>query len=119
MKIKKKNKSKQLKIKKTTANTNANSYKNELLLSKKKEIFKNIYSERLDRIDELTKKNNYDELNFIVENIGDKTMIFLNNIKIGKLKLEEAKNLQEDFNKLLKNIQKRNKYEKEKIVKKY
>ena len=46
-------------------------------------------------------------------------MIFLNNIKTGKLKLEEAKNLQEDFNKLLKNIQKRNKCEKEKNVKKY
>ena len=97
------------------------------MLSKKKEIFKNIYSERLDRIDELTKKNNYDKLNFIVENTGAKTnftevkdpMIFLNNIKTGKLKLEEAKNLQEDFNKLLKNIQKRNKCEKEKNVKKY
>ena len=31
-------------------------YKNKLLLSKEREIFKNIYSERLDKIEELNKK---------------------------------------------------------------
>ena len=34
-------------------------------------------------------------------------MVFLNDIKTGKLKLEEAKNLQEDFNKLIKKYSKR------------
>ena len=33
-------------------------------------------------------------------------MVFLDNIKTGKRKLEEAKNLQEGFNELLKEIQK-------------
>ena len=42
--------------KKQIANTNANYYKNELLLSKKREMFKNIYSERLGRIEKLSKK---------------------------------------------------------------
>ena len=71
---------------------------------------------RLDRIEELTKKSNDDELNFIIESSDDETnftkvedpMIFLNDIKTGKLKLEEGKNLQEDFNKL-KSIRKGNK----------
>ena len=59
--------------KKQLANTNANYYKNEFFLSKEKEISKNIYNKRLDRIEELTKKNNYDDLNFIVESSGDET----------------------------------------------
>ena len=42
--------------KKQLADTNANDYKNELLLSKEREILKNIYNERLNRIEELTKK---------------------------------------------------------------
>ena len=42
--------------KKQLANTKANDYKNELLLSKEREIFKNIYNEGLDRIEKLAKK---------------------------------------------------------------
>ena len=38
-------------------NINANDYKNKLLLPKEREIFKNIYNERLNKIEELTKKN--------------------------------------------------------------
>ena len=33
-------------------------------------------------------------------------MVFLNNIKTGKINLEEVKNLQEDFNELLKKMRK-------------
>ena len=40
-------------------------------------------------------------------------MVFLNDNKTGKLKLEEAKSLQEKSNGLLKNIQKGNKSEKQ------
>ena len=62
------------------------------MLSKGKQIFENIYNERLDRIEELTKKINYDELNFIVENSSDgikftkvaDPMAFLHNIKTRK-----------------------------------
>ena len=41
--------------KKQLANIN-DDYKNKLLLSKEREIFKNIYNERLDKIEELNKK---------------------------------------------------------------
>ena len=76
----------------------------------RKKIFKNIYNKRLDRIEELTKKINYDDLNFIVESCGDETnfidledpIVFLSDIKTVTLKLEEAKNLPKDVNKLLK-----------------
>ena len=82
------------------------------MLSKEKEIFKNIYNERLDKIEESTKKINYDNLNFVVESGGNETnftnledlTVILNDIKTDKLKLEEVKKLQEDFNKHLKNI---------------
>ena len=36
---------------------NISDYKDDLLRSKEREIFKNIYSKRLDKIEELTKKN--------------------------------------------------------------
>ena len=93
------------------------------MLSKERELFKNISNERLNRIEELTKNINYDELNFFVQNRGDENnftrvedpVVFLNDIKTGKFKIEEAKNLQEDFNKLIKNNRKGNKSEKQKI----
>ena len=36
---------------------NDDDYKNKLLLSREREIFKNIYNERLDKSEELNKKN--------------------------------------------------------------
>ena len=89
------NKQKQLKIKKEKQvkaikdNTSTNYYKNELLLSKEKEIFKNTYSERLDRLEGLTKKINYYDLNLTVESSCNETdfidledsFVFLNNIR--------------------------------------
>ena len=46
------------KIKAIQVNSNNDDdYKNRLLLSKEREIFKNIYNERLDKIEELNKKN--------------------------------------------------------------
>ena len=92
------------------------------MLSKKKEIFKNLYNEKLDRVEELTKNINYDNLNSIVQSSGNETnfievedpMVFLNDIKRGKWKLEKTKNLQEGFRKLLKNIWKGNKSERQK-----
>ena len=103
--------------KKQLANTNSNYYRNELLLSKEREMFKDIYNERLDKIEELTKKINHDDLSLFVQSSGDKTdlteaedpIVFLSNIRTDKIKLEEAENLQEDFNEYLKRIQKGNK----------
>ena len=98
--------------KKQLANTNSNYYRNELLLSKEREMFKDIYNERLDKIEELTKKINHDDLSFFVQSSGDKTdltkaedpIVFLSNITTDKINLEEA-----DFNEYLKKIQKGNK----------
>ena len=38
-------------------NTIVNGYKNKLLLSKEREILKNIYNERLNKLEKLAKKN--------------------------------------------------------------
>ena len=46
-------------------------YKNKLLISKEKEIFKDIYNKRLDKLEELNNKFNYDNLRYLVESIGD------------------------------------------------
>ena len=92
-------------------------YKNKLLLSKEREIFKNIYHERLDRIEELNKKIDYDNLKCIVKGTGEEfafdksenPQAFLNGIKRRTISLEEAKNLQKDYNEYLKKIRKGNK----------
>ena len=86
------------------------------MLSKERGILKNVYNEIVDTIEELTKKNNYDSLNSVVENSGDEAnltkvedpMVFLNDIKTSKVKLNEVKELQEDLNKLLQKIRKGN-----------
>ena len=46
-------------------------YKNKLLISKEREIFKDIYNKRLDKIEELNNKIDYDNLKYVVENSGD------------------------------------------------
>ena len=68
-----------------------------------KEIFKNIYNERLDKIEELSKKNISDNIKFIAESSGNETgftkvedpIVFLNNIRTNKMTIERAKNLRE------------------------
>ena len=51
---------------KQTVNINRDSYKDKLLLSKEREIFKDIYNKRLDKIEELNNKIDYDNLEYIV-----------------------------------------------------
>ena len=46
---------------------------NELWFQKEREIFKNIYNKRLNKIDELSKKIYYDGLKFIVNSNGLET----------------------------------------------
>ena len=87
--------------------------RNKLLLSKEREMFKNIYNEGLDKIKELKKKIDYNNLKYIIistcqEFEFDKSkdpLVFLNDIKKGKLLLEEAKNLQKDYSEYLKKVQ--------------
>ena len=76
------------------------------------EIFTNIYNERLDKIEELTKKINFDNLKYFAEESGletdfsakDDPITVPNDIKTIKITIEEAKASQEDFNKYLKMI---------------
>ena len=100
------------------ANFNNDDYKNKLLLSREGEIFKNIYNRRLDKIEELTeKKNDYNNLEYTFISSGEEfefdksghPVLFLIDIKKGKISLEEAKNLQQDYEKYLKQVQKGNK----------
>ena len=53
--------------KKQPANNNEDNYKNRLLVSKEREIFKNVYNERLNKIEGLTKKINFDDLKYDTE----------------------------------------------------
>ena len=97
-------------------------YKNKLLLSKEREIFKNIYSERLDKIEELNKKNDYNNLKYPAISTGEEfdfdksenPLAFLNDIKTGKISLAEAKKLQKDYNEYLNKIRKGNKSDEQK-----
>ena len=109
---------KQIKVihdnKKQIANTNAD-YKNRLLLSKERENFKNIYYERLDKIEESNQKIDYNNLKYTVMSSGEEfefdksedPLNFLNDINTGKISLEEAKNLQNDNEEYLKKDTKR------------
>ena len=92
-------------------------YKNKLLISKEREIFKNIYNKRLDKLEELNNKIDYDNLKYAAERIGDEysfnkikdPIALLNDIKKGKISLEEAKEKQKDYYNYLNTIRKGNK----------
>ena len=49
---------------KQIVNINKDDYNNKLLLSKEREIFKDIYNKRIDRIEELNNKVDYDSLKY-------------------------------------------------------
>ena len=96
---------------------NKDDYKNKLLLSKEREIFKDIYNKKLDKLEELNNKIDYNNLKYITANnrssytfseIED-PITFLNEIKKGKKSLEEAKITQENFLEYLNVIRKGNK----------
>ena len=91
-------------------------YKNKLLISKEREIFKDIYNKRLDKLEELNNKIDYDNLKYVVERSGDEysftkikdPIALLNDIKKGKISLEEAKEKQKDYYNYLNTIRKGN-----------
>ena len=74
---------------KQIADINCDDYKDKLLLSTEREIFKDIYNKRLDKIEELNNKIYYNNLNYVVAGTSDKysfddlddPLNFLNNIK--------------------------------------
>ena len=80
-------------------------YKNKLVISKEREIFKDIYNKRLDKIKELDNKIDYDNLKYVVERSGAEynfnkikdPITFLKDIKEGKISAGEAKEKQKDY----------------------
>ena len=99
-----------------------NDYKNRLLISKEREIFKDIHNKRLDKIKELDNKIDYDNLKYVVEKSGPKKdsieynfnkikdpMTLLKDIGDGKISIQEAKDKQENYYNYLKKIRKGNK----------
>ena len=80
-------------------------YKKELLRSKEREIFKDIYNKRLDEIEDANNKIDYNNLKYAVAGSGDEyrfskiedPIIFLDKIKKGKISLKEAKDQQQNY----------------------
>ena len=112
---------KKLKRQRKEKQIHADDYKNKLLIPKEKKIFENIFNKRLDKIEELDKKVDYDDLIFITESKNRKTNFsqkkgpadFLNETKKGEITIEQAKDSQEDFNNYLKTIRRGNKTKKQ------
>ena len=106
---------------KQLANIN-DDYKNKLLLSNEREILKNICNERLDKIEALNQKIDNNNVKYTAISTGEEfdfdksedPLVFLNDIKKGKLSLEEAKNLQKDYSEYLNKIRTGNKNEEQK-----
>ena len=102
---------------KQLVNINKDDYKNKLLHSKEREISKDIYNKRLDKIEELSNKIDYNDLKYVTinnnttRNFSDITdpITFLNEIKNGKMSLEEAKTIQQYYLEYLNIIRKGNK----------
>ena len=81
---------------------NKDDYKDKLLFSKEREIFKDIFNKRLNKIEEMSNKIDYDDLDYVILSKGmeynfsiEKDPIsLLNDIKEGKTTLKEAKDRQ-------------------------
>ena len=92
-------------------------YKDKLLLSKEREIFKDIYNKRLDKTEELNNKIDYNNLKYATVNSGKTfdsstlkdSLTLLNGIKKSEISLEEAKNNQQNYLNYLNNIRRGNK----------
>ena len=102
---------------KQIVNINKDDYKNRLLISKEREIFKDIYNKRLDKIEELNNKIDYNNLQYIIFskkyiiNFSElkSPLTLLDEIKKGEMTLQEAKDYQKDYLGYLKNVRKGNK----------
>ena len=96
---------------------NKDDYKDKLLLSRERESFKVIYNKRLDKIEELNNKIDYNNLKYVsVNNHTSYTfskledpLTFLNEIKKGETSLGEAKATQQNYLDYLNIIRKGNK----------
>ena len=102
---------------KKLVNINKNDYKDKLLLSREREIFKDIFNKRLDRIEELNNKIDYNNLKYVSVNNRssysfselEDPLTLLNEIKKRETSLEEAKTEQQNYLEYLNVIRKGNK----------
>ena len=84
---------------------NNDDYKDKLLLSKEREIFKHIYNKTIDKIEEWNDKINYNNLKYVAVSSGDEysvdkldnPLVLLNDIKKGNISLEKANNQQQNY----------------------
>ena len=103
---------------------NKDDYKDKLLFSKEREIFKDTYNKRLDRIEELNNKIDYDNLKYPIyatkniRNFSELTdpLTILDKIKKGELKLETGKDYQKNLFQDIKYIRKGNKNAEQKKI---
>ena len=97
-------------------------YKDKLILSKEREIFKDIYNKIFDKIEELNNKIDYDDLKYVALNSSKiynfselkNPLTFLTKSKIGEISLEEAKDAQQNYLNYLNIIRKGNKNDEQK-----
>ena len=90
---------------KQIVNINKDNYKDKLLLLKEREIFEDIYNKRLDKIEELNNKIDYDNLEYAVYSRKElidfselkSSLNLLDKSKKGQMTLEEAKNYQKNY----------------------
>ena len=108
--------------KEQSVNINNYDYKDKLLLKKEREIFKKIYNDRLNQIEYLNDKVDYDNLKYTVISSNEEfefdksedPILFLSNIKEVKISVEQAKNIQQDYERYLNSIGRGNKTAKQK-----
>ena len=99
-----------------------NDYKKELLVSKEREIFKDIYNDRLEQIERFDNDIDYNNLSYEFIKSGNKCKFdgfedplqFFNNTKNGKISVKEAKNIQKEYNKKLNLLRRGNKNQEQK-----
>ena len=109
---------------KQIVNINKDDYKDKLLFSKERETFKDIYNKRLDRIEELNNKIDYNNLKYPIyatKNLLDFSeltdpLALLDKIKKCELKLETAKDYQKNLFEDIKYIRKGNKNAEQKKI---
>ena len=100
---------------KQLVNINKDDYKDKLLHSKEREIFKDIYNKGLDKIEEMNNQIDYDDLDYVVLksnmeynfSMEKDPVSFLNAIKGGETSIEEANNRQKNYLYYLNIIRKR------------
>ena len=109
---------------KQIVNINKDDYKDKLLFLKETEIFKDIYNKRLDRIEELNNKIDYNNLKYPIYAIKSlldfseltDPLTFLDKIKKDELKLETVKDYQKNLFEDIKYIRKGNKNDEQKKI---